>query len=56
MTQATDGTRHDGPSVPGIDFSDHEGFWRRPLAERWEAYARLRREAPVSYQIGRAHV
>jgi cytochrome P450 len=49
MTQATDGARHDGPSVPGIDFSDHEGFWARPLEERWEAYARLRREAPVSY-------
>jgi len=49
MTQATDGARHDGPSIPGIDFSDHDGFWRRPLEERWEAYARLRREAPVSY-------
>jgi cytochrome P450 len=49
MTQPTHMTGHGGPTVAGIDFSDHEGFWRRPLEERREAYALLRREAPVSY-------
>ncbi len=37
------------PTIEGIDFSDHEGFWARPLPERWAAYERLRREAPVSF-------
>lgn len=37
------------PTIEGIDFSDHEGFWSRPLPERWAAYERLRREAPVSF-------
>lgn len=32
-----------------VDFSDHEGFWARPLDERREVYRRLRAEAPVSY-------
>ncbi|MPY92729.1 MAG: cytochrome P450 [Acidimicrobiia bacterium] len=36
-------------SVDEIDLSDHEGFWRRPLEERWRAYERLRLEAPISY-------
>jgi cytochrome P450 len=38
-----------GLTVDEIDLSDHEGFWRRPLEQRWAAYERLRREAPVSH-------
>jgi cytochrome P450 len=35
--------------VDDIDFSDHEGFWSRPLSERHAAYAHLRATAPVTF-------
>jgi cytochrome P450 len=41
--------RGHSPTVDEIDLSDHEGFWRRPLEERWAAYDLLRREAPISH-------
>lgn len=37
------------PTASSIDLSDQE-FWRRPAAEREEAFATLRHEAPVSWQ------
>ncbi|MDP7549607.1 MAG: cytochrome P450 [Acidimicrobiales bacterium] len=39
----------DAMELGGIDLSDMEGFWTRPMVEREAAFATLRREDPIRF-------